>query len=381
MNDALAAATSGIAGITLFDTDDLPSRLAAEVRAAPLEDYVETRQTYLDRASEFALIATQLALDDAGLTRESVTNAALHYGTAQGCMDTMALFYEDLASKGPRLVKPFLFPHTYANTPISLIAIEYGICGYHSNYTSGAVASGCALLEAYDRVRSGRDDLTVAGGVDAISAVTFEGLGELGLLSPGNGGTEHCAPFGERRNGTVLGEGAVSIVLEPLDHALDRGAPILAEITGAGIAAGCAPDDLADTVRRSLAGAACDGAVGAVCAGANGSIDGDLWLAQGIRDFLHERNIPAPVTSITPLTGDTRGCATAMQMVAATQMLSAGSVIPTCNSEPLDAAIDLDVPAVATHVRGLDNIMVTTADSGGTVVSFLVKRYAGKGGT
>ena len=70
-----------------------------------------------------------------------------------------------------------------------------------------------------------------------------------------------------------------------------------------------------------------------------------------------------------------------MQMVAATQMLSAGSVIPTCNSEPLDAAIDLDVPAVATHIRGLDNIMVTTADSGGTVVSFLVKRYAGKGGT
>jgi 3-oxoacyl-[acyl-carrier-protein] synthase II len=365
---ALESARSGIHDITLFDVEGMPTRRAAEIRDFDLEQILETRQSYLDRASQFALGATQLALDDAGLSREDVTNAALFYGSAFGCMDTMALFFEDIATKGPRLVKPFLFPHTYSNTPISLIAIEFGICGYHANYASGNVASGCAIIDAYDRIRTGRCDLALAGGVDALSLAAYEGLGELGELSPGEGGDECCAPFSARRNGTVLGEGAVTLVLESRDHAHERGAAILGEITGASLAAGVESGGYAATVHQALA-AATTQTPHAICAGGNGSVEQDLWLGAGIGAFLAEQPNPIPVTSLVPIFGNTGGCASALQCAAAILIMESGVLPATLNADDPDPAATVVPITDSTREAPLENMLVTTADPGGTVAT------------
>jgi 3-oxoacyl-[acyl-carrier-protein] synthase II len=368
MKRTLDEATTGIGEITLFDVDEMPTTRAAEIRDFELDQLLDTRQTYLDRASQFALAATQLALEDAGLSREAVPDAALFYGSAFGCMDTMALFFDDLATKGPRLVKPFLFPHTYSNTPISLLAIEFGIRGYHANYASGCVASGCAIIDAYDRVRSGRCELALAGGVDAISLPAYEGLTELGELSPGDGGAEHCAPFSSARNGMVLGEGAATLVIESHDHAGERGATILGEITGASLAGGNDPSGYADAARRSLSEAATR-TPDAICAGANGSVAQDHWLGAGIRGFFDDRSAAVPITSIAPLIGDTAGCMSAHQCAASLLMMESGVLTATLNADDPDPETGVAPVVESTTVQPLQNMLVTTADPGGTVAT------------
>lgn len=370
---ALELGTSGIGAITLFDADGQPSTQAAEVRDFTVEEILDTRQTYLDRASSFALAATQLALDDAGLVREEVADAALYYGSAFGCTNTMSLFFEDLATKGPRLVKPFLFPHTYLNTPISLLAIEFGIAGYHACYASGSVAAGCAMMDAFDRIRAGRCELALAGGTDAISLAAYEGFTELGLLSPGEGAVEQCAPFSSERNGFVMGEGAVTFVMESREHAEGRGARILGEISGAALAGGTAADGNADAVRQTLADAAID-APHAICASGTGDVETDLWLGAGVGRFLDETSCDAPVTSIAPLIGNTGGCATAHQCAAALLMMESGSLPATLHAETPCPDARITPVTAETPLALLENMLVTTADPGGTVVTLSLRR-------
>lgn len=130
---------------------------------------------YLDRASHLFLAACGMALRDARLTPETLaaTPAGILAGTAWGCAATAETFFADYILKGPRLVKPFLFPHAYSNTAVSLAAMEWSLKGPHENAAASATAAGLALVEAFDLLRAGRADLLAAGGVDALSATAL----------------------------------------------------------------------------------------------------------------------------------------------------------------------------------------------------------------
>ena len=176
-------------------------------------------KSYLDRASQLFLGACGMAFQRADLNAEKLAalEAGVMSGTAWGCMGTAELFFADYILKGPRLVKPFLFPHAYSNTAVSLAAMEWSLKGPHENVASSTTASGIALAEAFDQIRSGQAALIAAGGSDALSVTSLRAHAADGATAS-------------------AGEAAAVLVLESESSTQTRGAKPLGRLLGCGLA-------------------------------------------------------------------------------------------------------------------------------------------------
>ena len=190
-----------------------PSRFAgdcpvAEVRDLVLDDILSSQKTILDRASEFALAAAQLALTDGGLQAGDYARwrSGVVMGSEHGCLNIMQLFTSTLQKKGARFANSILFSHMYLNTPASLCAIEFGVAGHHGAY-AGANAGAQALESAEEALQLDRADMVLAIGVDAVSEALYRALVAENALA-----------------GEALGEGACALLLETAEHAAHRGA-------------------------------------------------------------------------------------------------------------------------------------------------------------
>ncbi len=327
---------SAVGEITLFDPEPYDRTCAVEVGSFDVDDYVSSQQTYLDRSAELAFAAMHLAIDHAGIDMSSLDRetTGLILGSGWGCQDTSALFFSDVIEKGPRFAKPFLFPHTYANTVISLIAMEYDLTGFHMHLASGATASAQALVQAYDLVRTGRQTTVFAGGYESLSEVRMAAEALCGRLSGGNGGAEICAPFDKSRNGTILGEGAAVLVIEELEQAKKRGARIIAEISGAGMAG-----NIESAIR--LAQIAEDKPT-CVIASANGSQDLDDMELSGLMAVAGMSEGKIPVTALKSMIGDVEASTGALHSAAALSILQDGYLPAITNlTTPIDGVPDL----------------------------------------
>ncbi len=181
-----------------------------EVHDLEITDFGVSRKPYLDDASRLFLCACGAAIEDAGYNAKILTelNAGIMAGTAWGCGSTQQMFFADFINKGPRLVKPFIFPHSYANTAISLASMEWSLKGVHDNITTPHTASGIAFIEAYETIRDGHSNCILTVGCDALS------IPRLQAVPP-------CQP---------QGEAAAAVILE------SNGEVARAEVIGCGIA-------------------------------------------------------------------------------------------------------------------------------------------------
>ena len=393
---ALAAGRSGIGELTLFDPEQYGSRLAAELPPEfKVEDYLRSQKTYLDRASELAFAAMSLALTDSGLNlkSENLAGIGLTLGTAAGSLGTATAFYRDYLEKGPRLVKPVLFPNTYSNTAISLLAIEYGIAGPHLNFASGFISSACALTAGFDLIRQGRAEVIFAGGVEALSETLYAGCARNGQLSPGpDGGLEICAPFDSRHNGFILGEGAAILVLEELEHARQRHATIYGEFLGAGLGSaslkwsdrlgptnGNEPlPPLSNGLQRVMELACRDadlaqGEISWILAHADGLAETDRQEARAIATLLGTKAAQVPVTSIKPLTGEIPGAGAALQVVAALGAAAAGTIPPVLNLVTPDAEPGLSYVSGSGLQQPAAVCLLNSIDPGGGMISLVLR--------
>ena len=171
---AWRAGRSGIAPLAAGAQAAAPAAAAAAaIGGFDVRDYLETEKAYLDRASQLAFAAMSLAIEDANLDLKNLDRSriGLVFGTVCGCLESARVFIADLLEKGPRLVKPIIFPHTYANTTISLLAIEYGLSGFHLNFAGGLTAGAQAIAAGYEAIRRGRCSVAFVGGCNA--AVIF----------------------------------------------------------------------------------------------------------------------------------------------------------------------------------------------------------------
>lgn len=376
---SLRSGRSGIDEVTLFDPSGYGSTLAAEVLDFSVGEYLSSEKTYLDRSSEFALVATSLALADSGLKIPGDVDGAgvgLALGTAWGSLETMGVFFEDYLEKGPRFVKPFLFPHTYANTAASLVAIEFDLRGPHLNFASGRVSSSLAVAAACDLIRRGVVEVVVAAGCDALSEYLFAGCDLAGTLSPADGREESCAPFDKTANGSVVGEGAGALVLEAWEHAEARGGRIRAEIQGVGTASAAGGDLRSRRVAVAEAMAAAYGwerdGIDYISAAANGTPEWDAAEVAGIGEFLGEESGDCVVGSIKPIIGETGGAGGALQTIAVVGALAEGIVPPNITlSEPVDCG-GLRLAGREPLDRRVCTALVNSVDPGGTVVSIAV---------
>jgi 3-oxoacyl-[acyl-carrier-protein] synthase II len=294
--------------------------------------------------------------------------------SAYGSLATTALFYADVLNKGPRSAKPFLFPHTYANTPISLLAIEHGLAGHHLHFASGATGSSLALLDAHDRIRTGKLDLALAGGYEAYHEILHVGLDVSGQLGESREDAPPAAPFDRDRTGFIPGEGGIVLVLEELERALARGARVYAEMTAAFCRSGDPQRDSAGfTDRLFLAMQAACAEPGLVFASANGSVRLDALEADAIRRLAGADAEGVPVTAVKAITGECFGAAGGLQAAAAALSIDSAVMPPVSGIGNPDKGLGLDLVR-APRRRDPSPVLINTLDPGGSIVTIALAR-------
>ena len=239
--EAMKKGVSGAGPITLFDPSKFKTRFACEVKNFDPNTYFDRKEARkMDRYAQFALVSAQEAIEDAGLITEAVNPNRVGVVFSSG-IGGIATFEQEIGyyylheDRGPR-INPFFIPKMIGDIAAGHISILYGFRGPNYGIVSACASSTNGLVSAFDLIRLGRADAVVTGGAEA--GITVSGIGgfnAMNALSTRNDSPETASrPFSASRDGFVMGEGGVSLVLEEMEHALARGAKIYAEVAGGG---------------------------------------------------------------------------------------------------------------------------------------------------
>ena len=345
---------SGIAPISLIDPERLLVKIAAEAKQFRGEDHFDRQQLALfDRVTEMAMFSAREAVAQSGIEFDEALGlkTATVIGTAMGGLHTLDDNYRAVYQEMKNRVHPLIIPRLMANAPVSQITMEYGLMGASWSVSTACSSSNHAIAQAFQLVRSGAAEAAVTGGTESV--LCFGGIKAWeGLRVMSKDG---CRPFSKNRDGMVLGEGAAILILEELERARARGAPILGEIAGAGMTADAgdivapAVDGAARAMRLALADAAmAPGEVGYINAHGTATTMNDRTEAAAIRMVLGEQANAVLVSSTKSMHGHCIGAAGALEAAATLMALGEGVVPPTINHDHPDPEIGLDVvPNVA----------------------------------
>ncbi|HLB80763.1 MAG TPA: beta-ketoacyl-[acyl-carrier-protein] synthase family protein, partial [Dongiaceae bacterium] len=313
----------------------------------PLAHFEEKRLVMLDRFTQFALIAAREAVAQSGLPRAGGLgeDSAAIIGTGVGGQTTVDDSYRRLYGERVARVHPFTVPRMMANAAASHVSMEFGITGPAFAVSSACASANHAIGLAFDMVRRGQMRAAIAGGSEAcITVGSLKGWEALRVLA-----TDTCRPFCRDRRGMVLGEGAGIFVLETLETARARGAPILAELAGFGMSA-----DAADLVlpseagaARAIAGALKDAGLAPeridyINAHGTGTAANDVTETRALRRVFGDHAGRLAVSSTKAVHGHALGAAGAIELVAAVRAITDGVVPPTANFTAPDPDCDLD---------------------------------------
>ncbi|MFR9774839.1 beta-ketoacyl-ACP synthase II [Micromonospora sp. MS34] len=353
--DAMLAGRSGVSALTQEWAAQLPVRIAAQLAVDPSEVLERVRLRRLDRSEAIAIIAAQQAWADAGLADSGLDPERLAVSVGSGIGGATTLLAQDdiLEASGPRRVSPHTVPMLMPNGPAAWVGLELGAkAGVHS--VASACATGAeAIALGLDIIRSGRADVVVAGGTEAvIHPLPIAGFASMRAMSTRNDEPEKASrPWDKGRDGFVLGEGAGTVVLERADHAAARGARVYARLAGAGITS-----DAYDIVQPHAEG---EGAIRAI---AKAVADADVAKADIVHVNAHATSTPVgdmleigalrkavgdhPVLSATKsMTGHLLGAAGALESIATILAIRDGVVPPTINLDDPDEGLTLEVAA------------------------------------
>ena len=240
--EALCAGTSGVGPVTKFDTTGFSSRIAGEVKGFDPLDFIAKKDVKkMDIFIQYAVAASQFAMDDSGLTitPESAHRVGVFIASGIGGFTTIEREHRAFLEGGPRKISPFFIPSAIINLASGQVSIRFGAKGPNSATCTACTASAHAIGDAYEIIRRDDADVMIAGGSEAaVCAMGLGGFAALRALSTRNDEPQRASrPFDRDRDGFVLGEGSGILVIEELEHAQRRGASIYAEIVGYGMSA------------------------------------------------------------------------------------------------------------------------------------------------
>jgi 3-oxoacyl-[acyl-carrier-protein] synthase II len=387
--ESLKAGQSGIARITLFDPSDMATQFAGEVKNFnPAERFGHKEARRMDRVTQFAMEACSQAVTSSGLLENGIDRdrVGVVIGTGVGGVGTLLEQYDVLKSRGPRRVSPFLIPMMLPDTSAAQIAIKYGLRGPNMAIITACATGTNAIGEAFEMVARGAADAILAGGTEAgILPITIAGFNTMGALSTRNDDPAGaCRPFDANRDGFVISEGAVVLVIENLEHAQARGATIHAEIVGYGTSVDAnhmaAPLETGEGARLAMqnaldrAGLAPE-VVDYLNAHGTSTRLNDVSETRAIKTVLGEHAYDIPVSSTKSMTGHLLGGAGALEALICVNVLEDGIIPPTINYEVPDPDCDLDyVPNEARQA----NVRVAMSNSfgfGGHNACVILRRY------
>jgi len=337
---------SGIAEIKEFNTHFSRSKKGGVVRSFHPKDFIPAAKIRrLDRASQFAIAASKLALADAqfSVTQGNCSGIGVVLGSGFCGLSSSEEFHRSQVLKGFLDLNPMLFPNTVPNAPSSYVSIELGIHGVNSTLVQSFCTAEAALLFACDQLRKGKADLILTGGVDELSEFLFRGFSELHLLATDQGHGEKSCPYDRMRNGLVLGEGAGILTIENEEHAQSRRARIYGYIQGYSLVGsssqGDGLEDLKRCIQLALRGRE-DVSVDYLSGAGNSSKVLDALESKGIKEVFPNWSLQIPVSSIKSMTGE--GIASGgLRMAASLLSMENGFIPPTINYLNPDPTCDL----------------------------------------
>src|SRR3990170_8980859 len=246
---------SGIEEIKEFDPHFSRSKKGGVVRSFHPKDFIPASKIRrLDRASQFAIAASKMALADANfsVTQENSARVGVVLGSGFCGLSSSEEFHRGQVLKGFLDLNPMLFPNTVPNAASSHVSIEIGIRGVNCTLVQSFCTAEAAIVFACDQLRKRKADLILTGGVDELSEFLFRGFSELQFLGTDQGHGERSSPYDRMRNGLVLGEGAGVLVVEREVHARPRGAKIYGYLLDYSLVGRSLNGDGSDDIERSI---------------------------------------------------------------------------------------------------------------------------------
>jgi 3-oxoacyl-[acyl-carrier-protein] synthase II len=389
---ALLKGTNGVGPITRFNTDKYKTRFACEVKDFNALDYMEkNEQRKNDPYAQFALAAATQAIDQSmpGLKGINLNRVGVIIGAANGGPQIYEQQIKEFAlGDGTPRFHPFFIPMMMANAAPGIISIRYGFKGMNYSTVAACASSNIAMVDAMNKIRYGQADVMITGGAEAsISEGAVGGFIAMKALSTNNENAATASrPFDVARDGFVIGEGAVVFVLEAEEHALKRGATILAEVAGGSVTSDAhhiaAPhpqgEGATSAIQLALEDAGMEaGEIDYLSAHATSTPAGDMSEIIAIRKVFGDAPGQLKISAGKSAFGHLLGAAGAIGVLTGLQAMAAQMVPPTINTVNIDPLIPATLPIVTgkSVPHSINTIMCNSFGFGGHNAIVICKRY------
>lgn len=347
----LLAGKSGISKVDAFDTSKHFNHYGGQIRGFKPEEFLgKKKMKLMARASHFAIAATKLAFSDSRLSLEKINHEkiAVLIGTTAGEAQEIEKMDTVWVNKGKDAINRWSVIQYPVNNISSNVAMEFKIKGRNRIFTTACAAGNYAIGYGFDLIQLNKADMVIAGGSDAFSYISFTGFSQLSAMAQ-----QKCQPFDKNRKGMLVGEGAGILILETIESALKRKAPIYAEVLGYGLSCDASNmtnpdvDGIARCIKDALAKTNLSiEDIDYISAHGTATKNNDKAECAAIKKVFGERRIA--VSSIKSMLGHCMGAASAMEAISCCLTIKNDIIPPTINHETPDPECDIDcVPNIA----------------------------------
>lgn len=377
---------SGIRPISLFDTSDFRSKLAGEVTDFKPEEILGSKGLRnLDRNTLLLSSAAKLAIDDAKLIidGQNTDDIGVVTGTTLSAVGSIAEFGREIIEQGPRFANPAIFPSTVVNAASSQVSIKFNIQGLNTTISTGFTASLDALKYAITAIESDKIKIALVAGVESLTIQNFIAFYNIGFLA-GKKGPELSCPFDKRRNGIIFGEGAGVIVIESIENARQRGAPILAEIKSVSTYFDAyrsgkhhpTAEGLTKSINACLAESKIKKEdIDCISASANATKQQDKLEAEVLKNIFNGYSKKIPISAIKSIIGESFSAAGIFQIAASVWNIKTSSISRNLNYQEKDSDCELNYLSNPLINKKLNNILIDNFGPGGNNAATIISRF------
>jgi 3-oxoacyl-[acyl-carrier-protein] synthase II len=385
----IRAGACGIRPVRSFDASNQKAKLAAEVDAQMSDWLTSVEMKRTERYVFFAIAAGREALKMSGITKDNadMTRCGTMISSGVGGINTITREYARGLEKGFDRVWPYFIPQSIVNMAAGQVAIESGFQGYCSSVVTACAGGSNAIGDSLRMIRHGYADVMMCGGTEAcVSPLTIGGFTSMKALYEGGNVSRASIPFDAERSGFVLGEGAGIIVLEELEHALRRGADILAELSGYGASCDAyhitAPEPTGAMAVRAISDAISDAGlapeqIGYINAHGTSTPMNDKTETLAIKSAFGHAAADIPVSSTKSMTGHLLGAAGAVEAIVCVNALRGGFVPATINYRVPDPECALNIVQNAGREMSVEHAMSISLGFGGHNAALIFSKYGG----
>ncbi|WP_027964949.1 beta-ketoacyl-ACP synthase II [Halalkalibacillus halophilus] len=388
MWDNLIAGEVGIGPVTKVNPDEFPTKLAAELKDFDPANYMDKKEARrMDLFTQYAVAASKMALDDAKLeiTDEIADRTGVWIGSGIGGMTTYEEQFRKFLDKGQRRVSPFFVPMMIPDMASGQVSITFGAKGINSCTVTACASGTNSIGDAFKVIERGDADIMITGGAESpINNMAFAGFSSMKAMTTNEDPNTASRPFDKNRDGFIMGEGAGILILETLESAEKRGAPIYAEITGYGSTGDAhhitapAPDGegAARAMQQALNDAEMEGtSVDYINAHGTSTEYNDKFETMAVKTIFKDHAYKLGMSSTKSMTGHLLGAAGGLEAIISILSIKHNIMPPTTNYETPDEDCDLDYVINSPRETEVNVAMSNSLGFGGHNASLIFKKY------